>query len=146
MLVAISSLLAASTNAQRCGEVTQAVLGSTDDFSTNGLIAERVGFAVQLSRFRIVCEATAGARDLYTEVSVVAEYTVEGSTLTQAQFEFSCITGNVWDTVDAFGFTVPPDIDNIIFAIRRRDCYKCVSPNSFNTSAPGNNHCLGIII
>lgn len=145
LLFAISCLLVASTDAQSCREITDADLGSRNSFSTTGLIAPRVGSAVQLNLFRIACTVTAGTIDMYREVSVVADYTVEGSsTSTQAQFEFTCVApANVWTTVDASAFTMPPDIDNIIFTITRRDCYTCVSPNTFGNSAPGNNHCLG---
>lgn len=149
LLVALCSLLAASTDAQSCEEITAADLGRTDVLSTEGLIADREESGVQLRRFRIACTVTAGTIDLYREVSVVAEYIVEGASMPkQAQFEFSC-TGpapNQWNTVTVNrndSFTVPPDIDNILFTITRRDCYTCVSPNTIGNSAPGNNHCLG---
>lgn len=130
----------AISSAQSCQRITTGDLGRTN---TSGLIAETVGNAVQLQQFRIVCEVTAGTRDWYTGVSVVAEYIVgSSSTSTRAQFEFSCITGNVWGTVNPQSLTTPPDT-NIRFATLRRNCYVCVSPNAYGSSLPGTNHCLG---
>lgn len=126
--------------AQGCLRITADDLGNVSNISSTGLIARTVGRAVWLQRFNIVCEATAGYRDRYTSVSVVANYTEE-FTSTQAQFEFSCVPGNVWDTADQ-GFTTPPDVNNILLAIKRRDCSACISPDAYGNSLPGNNHCL----
>lgn len=132
------------TSAQSCHRITAGDLGDTNVSSSTGLIAERVGGSIRLQRFRVVCEVTAGTRDMYTGVSVVAEYNNASSTSMQAQFEFSCIIGNAWATVDLQGgFTSPPDTGNILFAIQRRDCYACVSPDTIGNSRPGTNHCLG---
>ena len=139
LILSVCSFLAAGSNAQQgCGSITQDDLGSTSASSLQGLVAENVGTAVQLLRFRIACEVTGGSRDTYSQTSVVVEFMSEG-TVMRAQMEFVCMSSQ-W-TSDAI--TMPPDIDNILFTVARRDCHQCVSPITFESSAPGNNHCLG---
>lgn len=147
LFIAISCVLASDTYAQQgCPTITESDLGSIDAPSMTGLIAERLEDVVQLVEYRVVCEATAGSRDLYNEVSVVAEYMFGDPPSTMsAQFEFSCVAnggGVQWDTTSRLSFTTPPDITDLRFAITRRDCYTCVSPNLHNSSAPASNHCL----
>lgn len=133
-------------NGRGCPRITSDNLGCTDTPSRTGLIPERVNAALQLQQFRIVCEVTSGTRDMYTEVSVVAEYRLEGSLeSTQAQFEFLCVNDSEWGTLHFLDFTSPSEFQDINTASLRRDCHSCVSPTFFRSSLPGKNHCLGTI-
>ena len=143
LLLSVYSFLAAGSNAQQgCGSIAGDDLGSSSAPSLQGLVAENVGTAVQLQQFRIACEVTGGSRDTYSQTSVVVEFVSEG-TVMKAQMEFACRSGQWTSLGSDAAITMPPDIDNILFTVRRRDCHQCVSPNTFGSSAPGNNHCLG---
>ena len=145
VFAAISCLLVASTDAQGCSRITLGDLGASSAFSRSGLIAERLADMVRVEQFAIACEVTAGSQGLYSQVSVVVEYTTLGSTnITRAQLESTCGAGGTWNPIEQDGFTVPSEFGNVPFnrILPRRDCYQCVSPQSLGNSAPGNNHCL----
>lgn len=148
LVIALSSLLAASVEAQGCQVITESELGDTASISASGLIAERLGTSVQLISFKSVCSVTAGSRDLYTEVSLVASYT-SGDGVLQAQFEFGCTNGN-W-TIELRGssentVTIPPNavIGGVLILNLRTDCYQCASPDRLGFSVNGN-HCQGML-
>lgn len=150
LVIALSSLLAASVEAQSgCLVITESELGDTGAISASGLIAERLGTPIRLISFKSVCSVTAGSRDLYREVSLVATYTTGGDEL-QAQFEFGCtddtwrieIRGSTNDTV-----TIPPNalIGGVLILNLRTDCHQCASPDRLGFSINGN-HCQGTLI
>lgn len=150
MIVLVLFGFLACSNAQHCLELSASNLGSFGSLSTSGLVAEKLGNAMQVMilQYNIVCESSSGMRDRYREVSVVVEYT-NGSAVTQAQFEFGCsgdtdqwslvVSGLTESTV-----TVPPD-GNFTTSLRR-DCFICVSPNRPGAPQSTNddgNHCGG---
>ena len=146
LVIALSSLLAAGVEAQGCQAITESEVGDTNTLSTSGLIAELLGIQVQLLSSQPVCTVTAGVRDLYTEVSLVASYT-DGASLLQSQFEFGC-TNETW-TIEIRGsststVTTPPNalLGGFIVLPLRTDCYQCASPDRLGASINGN-HCQG---
>ena len=150
--IAVISLLIASCNSQSCQRIAANDIGSTNSPSTSGLIAERRAIdigtlpIVQLFRYNVVCEATAGTRDGFRYVSLVADYSDNGINRS-AQFDFSCDVANVWG-IRVSGstdntITIPPDasFDTLV----RRDCFLCLSSQRSGTSHENINHCEGII-
>ena len=145
-LLVIFSMLAVATYAQNCPRIAAGDLGSTSSPTTAGLISQRLGLGVQapliqLLRFSIVCEASGRFRDTFRHVSVVAEYN-NNNRIQSAQFEFTCVTGDVW-SIFASGLTddtvtSPPNAN--FSTPRRSDCYTCLSP--LRLASAGNiNHC-----
>ena len=156
VIIIISVLTAGiSVNAQRCASITAEDLGNSSFPSPYGLIARRLGYSedsppllyyIQLFNYNVVCEATAGIRDLYRGVSVVANYT-SNRTLAVSQFDFSCsgVDISVWD-IEVNGSALntvitPPDAN--METTLRRDCHGCLSrrPGLSNDIIP-ESHCL----
>lgn len=151
-LAILCVLLAAASDAQICPRITEDDLGNTAAPSMVGLIAERLGVGsqppfVELIRFNIVCEVTAGTRDGFRHVSVVAEYW-SNDNLTLSQFEFSCVGASPEWSIQASGstdntFTASPSA-NFLTPLRR-DCYLCLSPARSN-AADAVNHCASQLL
>lgn len=151
LLVAIFGLLG-SASAQSCARITASDLGNSDMASNTGLIAEilrinsgaDVTTPVLLHNFHIVCEGVAVTRDMFREVSVVANYTFSAITRT-SQFEFSCGTMNVW-TVQVSGSTsdtVTTPADATFTTSPNSNCSQCLSTRRSGSSSDPINHCSG---
>lgn len=154
LLVAIFGLLG-SANAQSCARITASDLGNSDVASTRGLIAEilRINSGadastpVLLHNFHIVCEGVAVTRDMFREVSVVANYTLSasGGITRTSQFEFSCGTTNVWN-VQVSGSTsdtVTTPADATFTTSPNSNCSQCLSTRRSGSSSDPINHCSG---
>ena len=146
----------------QCSLIQGSELGRKDTASTEGLISE--AFAVQsgdnnagqrplvlLLGYNVVCLAAGSTRDTYRFVSVVANFSCngtqsecDGNTLL-SQFEFGCVdggSGSEWSpsiqgsTVDIR--TTPAD--GTLNTSARTDCAICISPTRSNL-ANNTNHC-----
>ena len=140
-------------SAQSCSRLVGDDLASSDAESTTGLIAAALSEtetltyppSIQLLRFTRVCESTSSVVGMFRYVSVVAEYTRNG-TLTQSQFEYSCqVLSNVWGIVvsgrSTFIVTTPPDA--ALNTSLRTDCHQCLSPLRPGSSSDSIHHCSG---
>lgn len=146
--------------AQSCNRITASDLGNETAPSSDGLIAEILGAAtppsprpeVQLLRYNLVCEAAASSENRFRQVSVVAEYMLNDSTIV-SQFEFGCrlvIVGgseSEWEIMVSGGIdntvTTPPSA--MLNTTVRRDCAQCLSPMRSGTTHNNTEHCLGEI-
>ena len=136
---------------QSCRRLTASDLGSEDTASSDGLIPAALAasvpqtFSIQLLNYSIVCESTSVTVGEYRSVSVVAEYSLNGSS-TLSQFEFACNSSMQWDIVvsglSTEIVTTPPDAT--LNTALRRDCIQCISPERTGTVNNNNTqHCSG---
>ncbi len=136
-------------HAQVCNRITYEVL------SGGGLIATRLAMlepenttqpTVELIRYNLVCEATAGVRNTYRYVSLVAEYILNGTgPAILSQFEFGCSAEGVWEpeVVGSINntFTFPPDAT--LNTSLRTNCSLCLSPLRPGSTHSNDEHCSG---
>ena len=105
------------TDAQlACSSLTVTDLGSTTAFSTTGLIPSTLVLGgeasspvpVQISNYRILCNASGSTRGTSSYVSVLVEFQCDfcggsgnlamcdGTTMITRQYQFSCGAGDMW--------------------------------------------------
>ena len=138
-------------------------LGNSQNGNMDGLIADTLVAMtsqpparplVQVLGYNIVCQTTGMQRDTFRFVSVVVNYTCDGSPWTYcdgtpllSQFEFECGSGNAWIA------GVGGSVSNIFTRISdgdlstplRTDCGVCISPlrSGFGLITNNSNHCGG---
>ncbi len=135
-------------HAQACDRITYEAL------SGDGLIATKLAsfesaeipqLSVQLIRYNFVCEATAGSRNRYRYVSLVAEYIINGETpAIISQFEFGCSAG-VWgpEVELSIANTLTSPSDATLNTSLRTDCSLCLSPLRPGNTHSNDEHCSG---
>lgn len=140
--------LAGSSCESNCPLIQGFDLGSTDDSpSAAGLIGATFSSAenVQIMNYKIVCLAQGTVRDAYRFVSIVVNYTYNG-TERLSQFQFECQSGNWSANLSGsllYARTDPPDAS--LETILRKDCVQCVDPSQLS-SANNSQHCVGMLV
>ena len=148
-----------------CPPFTIDLLGSTTEFSTEGLLATSVTpggevpvtVPVRVMRFKTVCEATGVLRNTYSFVSMLVEFQCDlpghntddlrdcdGSTVLTRQYQYFCNPQNVYAISDpSFVQTLSPTV-TFNTAVETA-CVRCIDDNI----SPGNpfidadTHCDG---
>ena len=136
-----------SKSVRDCSVIQAANLEST--LSVSGLIADSLNTSQYLRNttilvlgYQIVCLAQGEERDTWRAVSLVANYTFNG-TNSVGQFQFECVESNWTATVNGstqYTRTDPPDAS--LETAVRLDCAYCVDPRQL-PSANNSQHCLG---
>ena len=146
-------------NAQlQCNAITDSDLGSTTELSTNGLISQALSpggetgnnpVSVQISRSRILCDASGSTRDTSSYVSILVEFqcsspTVSGcnGTMLTWQFQFQCSSSNQY-TSTVFGtqaFAVTENPTATFSTTPDNRCRACVDDQQ-NSRASADTHC-----
>ena len=145
-----------------CPRFNVSDLGNTNALITGGLIQDALHAVsgdpsvinVQLHGSHIVCLRNGRARDTYSGVSVVVNYTCTGSSRSEctgnptlSQFEFECVTANPVRWAPSVGgsasdiITTPPN--GTLSTTLRTDCGVCISParSGFATITNNEQHC-----
>ena len=160
VVILIVALTAVSVNCQAdCPRLNVSELGATDMLTQGGLVGS--GFAavsgdpslpvrVQVHDSNIVCLRNGRTRDTYSGVSVVVNYTCDGSPSTctgqpvLSQFDFECVGGTWAASVSGSAnniITTPPS--GSLSTTLRTDCGVCISParSAFATVTNNDQHC-----
>ena len=139
-------------------------LGSTTDFSPNGLVSLAIDFAaessfnipVRIIDYHVVCDASGFLRNTSSFVSVLVQFqcsfpisggpsllpTCDGSTIITRQYQFSCVTGNEWAAIvsgiTSFVETMNPRAT--FLTPPDNQCRRCVDERQ-NSNADSITHC-----
>ena len=156
--------VAITVNGQNCPLISQLLLGSDSELSTNGLIPTAFSVSgdnqalpvVQLFNYTVVCEVSGDRINTARGVSIVVEFDcnsvrpdlpecTEGVDRITKQFQFACSsTGDEWTTTIAgssnfvFSATTQANLDTPL----ENTCGLCVDPQQIN-SADVVTHCIG---
>ena len=147
-----------------CPPFTIDLLGSTTEFSTEGLLAtsltpggeEPVTVPVRVMRFKTVCEATGVLRNTTSFVSVLVEFQCnfqsslenlqdcDGSTVLTRQYQYFCNQQNVYQIRDpTFVQTIQPTAD--FNTPVDTSCVRCINDraNPGSSRIDADTHCEG---
>ncbi len=97
---------------------------------------------IRLIKYTFVCIAQGAEQDTWRFVSLVANFTNNGTNLI-SQFQFECVESNWTATVNGltqYTRTDPPDAS--VNTSLRRDCALCIDPRQAPL-ANNSHHCLG---
>ena len=166
LLLSITCIYSVNAQSLRCSSITMDDLGSTTDFSSNGLVAQAIvpqgettpSIPVRVRNFTIVCDAAGDQRGTSSFVSVVVEFQCDfmssatslnvcsnSSTIVTRQYQFQCAEQNgqpVWGTTvsgsNSFIQTLDP-MANFTTPLADQ-CRRCID-NRQSTLADGVTHC-----
>ena len=159
MISAVLFGLVCFVNAQlQCNAITGSDLGSTTELSTDGLISQALSpggetgnnpVSVQISRSRILCDASGFTKNTSSYVSILVEFqcsspTVSGcdGTMLTWQFQFQCSSANEYSTTvfgtDTFAVTENPTASFSTSPDNR--CRACVDDQQ-DSRASADTHC-----
>ena len=155
------------TDAQlACSSLTVTDLGNTTAFSTTGLIPSTLVLGgeasspvpVQISNYRILCDASGSMRGTSSYVSVLVQFQCDfssgsgnlamcdGTTMITRQYQFSCGAGDMW-TTNIFSSTnyVQTLSPTATFSTTpSNQCRACVDDQQFpsNQNIDNTTHCF----
>ena len=161
LLLALMSKFA-DVQSQSCPRITINDLGSTTEFSTQGLVPRGIGptdsVPVRIRNFAIVCDAAGDRINTSSFVSVVVEFQCNfqsasssltvcnnPSTIVTRQYQFQCIEQNgqpVWGaTVDRSNFFIQTLNPTATLSTPLADqCRRCIDDRQSNRGDP-TTHC-----
>ena len=167
LILSLAALLAfADAQSHSCPRITVNDLGSTTEFSTEGLVARGIvppgntvdSVLVRIKNFAIVCDASGDQINTSSFVSVVVEFQCDlesalssltvcndSNTIVTRQYQFQCIEQNghpVWDTIvsgsNMFFQTLNPTAT--LSTPLADQCRRCIDDQQSSRADP-NTHC-----